>query len=53
METASIDCGGEWTEEVESGLGVTMICGACYEKARKICLGGDPIAALYNQWKVQ
>jgi len=37
-EGVRIECGGEWTEEVEKGLGISIICGACHEKARKICL---------------
>lgn len=37
-EGARVEHGGEWSEEVEKGLGVTMICGVCYEKARSIRL---------------
>lgn len=37
-EDARAECGWEWIEEVENGLGITMICVACYEKVRGICL---------------
>ena len=37
-ERTRVANGGEWTEEVEKGLGIKMICGSCHEKARDICL---------------
>ena len=27
--------GGEWTDESEPFAGVTLLCGACYDKAKK------------------
>jgi hypothetical protein len=31
--------GGEWTGWAEELAGVTLICGACYDRARVMCLG--------------
>lgn len=33
------DCGGEWNDESESFAGVTLLCGACYDRAREFNLG--------------
>ena len=31
--------GGEWTAESEALAGVTMICGACYDRAKRVNAG--------------
>lgn len=31
--------GGEWTDESEWFAGVTMICGACYDRAKRLNFG--------------
>ena len=32
--------GGEWSPEVEEQLGIKLLCGACYERAKSIWSGG-------------
>jgi hypothetical protein len=39
-ESARLEAGGEWTEEVEAILGVKLLCGACYEHAKSIWANG-------------
>jgi hypothetical protein len=29
--------GGEWTDESETLAGVSLLCGACYDRAKSIC----------------
>jgi hypothetical protein len=46
-EALRIRHGGEWPEEVERSLGVTLLCGGCYDRARDRNLGSgnrDPAA---------
>lgn len=31
--------GGEWTDESEADLGVTLVCGSCYDRVRALNLG--------------
>ena len=31
--------GGEWIGEADANLGVTLICGSCYDRAREMNLG--------------
>lgn len=35
-EKARVEAGGEWTPEVEKKLGVKLLCGACYDRAKLI-----------------
>lgn len=39
-EEARLVAGGDWTQEVEKTLGVTLLCGLCYEAAKDIWLLG-------------
>ena len=32
------ETGGEWVDESESFAGVTLLCGACYDRAKKLNL---------------
>jgi len=33
--------GGDWVGEAAEQLGARLLCGACYDAARRMCLGGD------------
>jgi hypothetical protein len=35
-DDARLRAGGDWTPAIESLLGVTLVCGRCYEAAKKI-----------------
>lgn len=40
-EEARREAGGGWTPAVEEKLNVKLLCGACYEHAKRICLNGQ------------
>jgi hypothetical protein len=40
-EDARLGAGGDWTPEVEKMLGVTLLCGLCYETAKEIGMLGQ------------
>lgn len=42
-ESARIEAGGEWTEEVEQQLNIKLLCGACYEHAKDIWSNGRKV----------
>jgi hypothetical protein len=33
---------GEWIDEAVEHLGISIICGACYDAAKTFHMGGDP-----------
>lgn len=35
-DEARIAAGGDWTPDVEEKLGITLLCGSCYEAAKRI-----------------
>lgn len=42
-ESARIEAGGEWTEEVVQQLDIKLLCGACYDHAKAIWSNGGKI----------
>jgi hypothetical protein len=40
-EEARVRAGGEWTDEVNALLGVKLLCGACYDAAKRIWQRGE------------
>ena len=35
-EDRRVEAGGDWTPEVEAELGIQILCGSCYESAKRI-----------------
>lgn len=42
-ESARIEAGGEWTEEVVQQLNIKLLCCACYEHAKAIWSNGGKV----------
>ena len=43
-ERARVVAGGEWTKELNELLNIRLLCGACYDQARRVSTSGGNTA---------